>query len=182
MIFLYCSPYILLIATFEGKPQIVKILLENRLWTGLDLSNVDSVGNKVFLAACHYGRSDSAKVFLSLLDQKELEALKSPSSGLSALQLALNCVRNTRNTSSNASDCHAIKKPNNYEEMLKLFDEDYDNIGFYDGIVFRRFGGLCLGSTGKEECASTINEWRRLRRFRKIYLFNIESTVSRIRS
>ena len=67
---LHCSPYILHIATFEDKPQIVKIILENRLWTGLDLSIVDSLGNNAFLAACHYGRSDSAKVFLSLLDKK----------------------------------------------------------------------------------------------------------------
>ena len=89
-------------------------------------------------------RSDCIKVFLSLLDQKELEAFKNPLSELSALQLVFNCVRNA------STNCQLTKKPNNYEEMLNLFNEDYENIGFYDGIFYRRFGDCASFLEGKK--------------------------------
>ena len=137
------------IATFEDKPEIVKIILETRLWTGLDLTIVDSLGNSAFMAACFYGRSNCAKVFLSLLDQKELETLKSPFSGLSALQSVLKCV---------SANCHLTKKPQtscncDYEKMekrLSLFKKDYDSVGFYEGIFYRRLGDCALFLEGKK--------------------------------
>ena len=137
------------IATFEDKPEIVKIILETRLWTGLDLTIVDSLGNNAFLTACFYGRSNCAKVFLSLLDQKELETFKSPLSGLPALQSVLKCVR---------ANCHLTKKPHtscncDYEKMGKrpnLFNKDYENIGFYEGIFYKRFGDCASFLEGKK--------------------------------
>ena len=81
---------------------------------------------------------------MSLLDQKELEAFKNPLSELSALQLVFNCVRNA------STNCQLTKKPNNYEEMLNLFNEDYENIGFYDGIFYRRFGDCASFLEGKK--------------------------------
>ena len=98
--------------------------MESRLRTGLDLSIVDPLGNNAFLAACFYGRYNCAEVFLSLVDQKELETFKSPTSGLSALEAVFKCVR---------------------EESY------YNSAGFYQKIGFTQFSDCSLFLEAKKK-------------------------------
>ena len=85
---------------------------------------MDPLGNNAFLAACFYGRYNCAEVFLSLVDQKELETFKSPTSGLSALEAVFKCVR---------------------EESY------YNSAGFYQKIGFTQFSDCSLFLEAKKK-------------------------------